>query len=369
MAKTRNKYYPDYLPHPGETLAELLDEREMSQKELALRTGLSPKAINEIVKGKALPSRETADKFEPIFGLSANFWMDKSNRYMDYISEAKKRHEAEKQFQFLKQFPFAKAFKFNFVVPFKTRDPYELYDNFLKYFKVSSVEQWKEMWLNPSVAYRKSPAYENNPFAASMWLRQGIIQAENIACELFDKQKAKNIIPEIKKLTMEPNPEIFIPKLLELCCSVGIAVVLIPSIQGCTASGATKWLNSDKVMLLLSLRHKTNDHFWFSFFHEFGHILLHGKKDTFIEDKNSRDVVKEQEADDFASNTLISKSNWDRFEYVGRFDQKSIVDFASKVGVAPGIVLGRLQKKELLPYQHVLTKKLKVYYKWREESA
>ncbi|VAW51008.1 Antitoxin HigA / unknown domain [hydrothermal vent metagenome] len=65
-------------------------------------------------------------------------------------------------------------------------------------------------------------------------------------------------------------------------------------------SGATRWISANKVVIQISLRYKTDDHLWFIFFHEAGHILLHGKKELFLEGTNGLDEKKENEANVFA---------------------------------------------------------------------
>jgi HTH-type transcriptional regulator/antitoxin HigA len=61
--------------HPGEILAETLAERRMSQTEFARRTGLTPKHINRIIRGKAGYSADVALRFERVLGVSANLWL------------------------------------------------------------------------------------------------------------------------------------------------------------------------------------------------------------------------------------------------------------------------------------------------------
>lgn len=71
---TSNQYVPDYLVSPGEILAEYLEAYGMTQTELADRTGLTKKTINEIIRGKSPITPETALKLERSLGRPAHFW-------------------------------------------------------------------------------------------------------------------------------------------------------------------------------------------------------------------------------------------------------------------------------------------------------
>ena len=145
----------------------------------------------------------------------------------------------------------------------------------------------------------------------------------------------------------------------------GVAVVFVPSLPKTGVSGATRWMNANKAIIQLSLRYRTNDHLWFTFFHEAGHILLHGKKDLFLEYKNGLDDEKEQQANQFAQNELIPEKAMNQFISQGDLTKNSIKAFAKEVGIAPGIVVGQLQHRDLINYQTF--NDLKQTYKWPHE--
>ena len=141
-----------------------------------------------------------------------------------------------------------------------------------------------------------------------------------------------------------------------------MAVAFVPELPKMRTSGATWWLSPTKAVILLSLRYKSDDHLWFSFFHEAGHILLHGKKDVFIEDNHSSD--KENEANRFASEFLIPTHRLSTFVASTRLSKEAVRAFAAELGIAPGIVVGRLQHDSLLPVTHC--NELKNRLKWKE---
>jgi hypothetical protein len=148
---------------------------------------------------------------------------------------------------------------------------------------------------------------------------------------------------------------------MQACCAqAGVAVVFVPSLPKTGVSGATRWLSWSKALIQLSLRYKTNDHLWFTFFHEAGHILLHGRKELFLEGLNGLDAEKEQEANAFAERELVPQqvfTSW--LKTTPRLTKTAIVEFSNTVGIAPGIVVGQLQHKGLLPMTHCNDLKLK----------
>ena len=111
-------------------------------------------------------------------------------------------------------------------------------------------------------------------------------------------------------------------------------------------NGATYWLSSHKAVIQLSLRYKTNDHLWFTFFHEAGHILLH-EKQIIVEGISGKEEL-EQGADMFSSNFLIDNQKYNEFVSKGDFSKISVTNFAMEVNTAPGILVGRLQHDKYL---------------------
>jgi HTH-type transcriptional regulator/antitoxin HigA len=183
-------------------------------------------------------------------------------------------------------------------------------------------------------------------------------------CEPFDKSAVRAALPDLRDLTNQPDPQVFVPRLIEIGRRIGIAFTLEPAPKGCPASGATRWLAPDKALLMVSLRHKSNDHLWFSLFHEIGHLLLHSKKMLFLE-LEALDDEHEQEANRFAGDQLIPPTQAKRLLSLGR-TKAAVQAFATALGIAPGIVVGRMQNDGLLPWSHL--NGLKVFYHWQHNS-
>ena len=196
-------------------------------------------------------------------------------------------------------------------------------------------------------------------------MHRGEIEAAEIKSAIYDVNKFKEALLQIRTLTVKP-PEIFQPEVVRLCAEAGVAVVFIPQLPKTRTSGATRWLNPNKALIQLSLRYKTDDHLWFAFFHEAGHILLHGKRDIFLEGKgvaSVEDQEKEEEANKFAADILIPPMKLKRFLASGQKRSKvGIKEFAAEIGIAAGIVVGRLQHDGILPPSHC--NDLKCRFEW-----
>ncbi|WP_419943970.1 ImmA/IrrE family metallo-endopeptidase [Candidatus Poriferisodalis sp.] len=208
------------------------------------------------------------------------------------------------------------------------------------FFGVASVAVWRDIWQQPAAAYRASRAFSKDPGAVAAWLRIGEIEGAKIECEGFSKSALRALLPELRSLTNEADPAVWVPAVRERCRHVGVAFVVEPEIRGTRLNGATRWLGPNKALVQISTRHKRHDIAWFTLFHEIGHLLLHSKKETFINDGDGAGAV-EQEADAFASRELIPPKHESELGQLHSVDD--VTRFARSVGVAPGIVLGRLQ--------------------------
>ena len=359
----KSKFLPDYAVPPGETLLETLETVGMSQAELADRTGRPKKTINEIIKGKAAITPETALQLERVLGVPASFWNNLERNYQETLARINEQKRLQKHIGWLEKFPMTLLIRNGWIKSYK--DKIQQLKEVLNFFGVASPEQWTVRWLDAQVSFRKSAVFTSDPYAVAPWLRVGELIAQKTECRPYAAARFRNALSEIRKLTTQP-PEVFQPEIIRLCAECGVAVVFVPELPKIRACGATWWLNPGKAVIQLSLRFKSDDKLWFSFFHEAGHIILHGKKEIFIEGDN-KTSDKEEEADRFASDILISTRKYMQFIQAGRCSKEAIRDFASELGIAPGIVVGRLQHGGKIPFSHC--NDLKRRFEWQNAAA
>lgn len=321
----------------------------MSQVELAERTGRPTKTISEIIKGKAAITPETALQLEKVLGTPASFWMNRERHYRESLARLEEQARLRNDVEWLKTVPIKAMCDLGWIRRFQ--DKVEQLDEVLRYFGVATPGAWEDIWRGEHVAFRRSKAFECNPGAVAAWLRRGEIVAQSIECLTYDKKAFKAALKNARSLTVEPV-KYFTTKLVQMFAEAGVAVAFVPELPGTRVCGATRWPTQHKAIIQLSLRYKTNDHLWFTFFHEAGHILLHGKSRLFIESNDDHGDT-EVEADLFAADLLIPKSRYEPFAVGSVLSELRVRQFAKEVGVAPGIVVGRLQHDGKLPRTHL----------------
>lgn len=349
IRKIQNQFNPDYISPPGETLLETLEAIGMSQAELSERIGRPRKTINEIIKGKASITPDTALQLERVLGTPAHFWNNRESQYREALACIEEQGRLKNQLNWLKNFPLAEMIKKRWIKGFS--DKVSQLEELLKFFGIATPLQWEKLWDERGINFRTSSTFQINPYSIAAWLRKGEIEARSIKCKPFDSKAFRSALNHIRTLTNEP-PEVFVSETERLCADSGVTLVFIQELQGTSASGATRWLNNTKALIQLSLRYGSDDHLWFSFFHEAGHILLHSKRATFLErDRMDRDDL-EHEADKFAADILIPPLKFRQFINSWNHRRESIVNFASEIGISPGIVVGRLQHDKHVPFNH-----------------
>jgi addiction module HigA family antidote len=348
MAATATKRYPhepDYIVAPGEVLQETIDSLGMTQVDLAKRTGLSSKTVNQIMQGREPLSHVTALRLERVVGVPARFWNNLEATYRERLARREEKEGLSQDLEWVKTIPTKELIRRGQIQG--RDDAVVLLQAVFAFFGVNSAREWKAVWASPQVAFRRSQVFKSHPGAVAAWIRLGELEGQRLECQAYDKGKFRKALEQVRRLTVE-GPAVFVPKMRDCCARAGVAVVFTPEIPGAPVSGATQWLTPDKALLQLSLRFKTNDHFWFSFFHEAGHILKHGKREKFVEDGSDHDA-KEEEANRFAEDFLIPRDRREELAHLRSREQ--IIAFARSVGVAPGIVLGRLQKMGVIDHQ------------------
>lgn len=353
MIETNAVFEPDWISPPGETIADVLEERDWTQRDLARRLGYSTKHVSQLVTGKAAITEETALRFERVLGGSAGFWLNRETRYRERIAREREQQRLEQWTDWLDELPVRGLMNAGAIPKRhnKGRNRPLIVDDLLRFFGVASPDEWRERYGSLQAAFRRSRPEQSNTAAIAAWLRMGEREAERMEVAFFDRRKFEANLRAIRTLTREP-PEVFAPRLVEHCRRSGVAVVFVPAIRHTHVSGVARWRNPHCAMVQLSLYGKWNDRMWFTFFHEAAHILLHGrdKKQVFLDDSDgaSVDSDEEREANEWAGNFLIPPRESARLASLVTVDD--IKAFAEEIDIHPGIVVGRMQHERLLDY-------------------
>ena len=346
----QNQYFPQTIFHPGKTLEEKLDEMGMGPKEFAIRTGKPEKTIIAILKGNSSITPDMAVLFENVVNIPAHFWINYQRAYDEYLAREKRKTVIEESMEWAKQFPVKEMIKLGWLPELSA-----LHDKIaalLVFFGVAGRESWEDYYLKQQlkVAFRISLSHTKEPYAISAWLRKGDLQAAELSAIDYNEKSFKDALPEIKSV-MAKHPTDFAKKLQSICLASGVKVVFTPCLPKAPIAGSTRWIN-DTPLIQLSGRYNRNDSFWFTFFHEAGHIILHGKKDIFLEkiDYSDYDKNKEDEANDFAIKWTLTKEEEQEIIDSAPLEESDIKSFAKKFNTHPAIIIGRLQHDKLVSY-------------------
>lgn len=342
-ASTPVAFSPDYAISPGETLRDVLAEQSLSQADLAARASLSTKHVNQILQGIAPITLETSIVLERVTGIPASFWNRREANYRETLLRQKQRTLSEADKEWLDSLP-VKELQARGRIP-RQKDRGRLFEAVLSFFGVADRQAWERIWRHgPVASFRRSHAFTSHPGAVASWLRIAQLDAQNAKVEPFNVSAFRSVLREIRALTADGDPNLIV----EMCAAVGAVVVFVPDVKGCRISGAAWWATPTRAVIALSDRYKKDDFFWFTFFHEAAHLLLHSKKETFVDDGKDNDVT-EDEANSWAQDFLIPPERVQELRTLST--EAHVAAFANEIGIAPGIVVGRMQHDKIWDYR------------------
>ncbi len=362
MATEPARFTPEWGVPPGEILEEALTERGMSQSELARRTNRPLKTINEIVRGKAAITPDTALQLELVLGIPARFWLNLERRHSEWQARQREQTRLEAEAAWARRFPLAAMVRKG-AIP-KSGSEAGYLRALLRFFAVTSPAAWERQWATMETAFRRSAAFRQSPEAVSVWLRWGEIEAYKTPRKPFNSDALENALSGIRELT-NLDPIRFLPRLRAILSTAGVALALIPEFPGTHVSGAARWVGPERALVQLSLRHRTDDHFWFALIHEIRHLLRSGGRHSYLDSDKPIPLPDELDADRFSRDWLVPPDAIASFLEDSDVGVDRIRRFATEIGVSPGIIVGRLQHDRIIsPAQF---NQLKRKFKWSEE--
>lgn len=308
MTQPRHFFDPANLPiayHPGETLEEKLQEMGMGVKEFATRVSKPEKTIIAVLKGRSSITPDMAVAFEMVTKIPANMWLRHQRIYDEFIARKRREKSLKEGIQWANKFPFEEIQRLGWFsdITDEHGNSKNIVDTLCTFFAVSSPKSWEEFYFNRRlrVAFRISLAQSCNPYALSAWLRRGEIQASLITLDArYTSKMLRSILEKISEIRKSGDLNYREP-LTALLSNAGVKLLFTETLSSAPVKGCTRFINGVPCIQLANEFENDSD-FWNTLFHEIGHILLHGKKDIFMENVNygDKDPEKEKEADDFA---------------------------------------------------------------------
>ena len=362
---TEKTIHSDLAVPPGEYLEEVIAELDMNKDELARRMRRPAAKLSAVFKGQKAITPDTALQLEKVLGVPAHIWLGLESEYR--LTLARRQSQAEVE-RLKAESKFTTAYCYNQLAKLgqvaRTTKPLVRVAELQRFFGVASLTAIPEV-RRYQAAFRKGAAtrHRRSPEALAAWLRLGELEARKLDCAAFDKKRLESSLLTLRAMTMQ-MPEVFEPALSSLLEKAGVALVICPHFPGTRVHGATFWPSRGKAALMMRIRGAWADVFWFSLFHELGHILVHGRQEVILENDDADPALqpREDEADQFASDSLIPQHEYLRFVASGGFSEAQIKAFAAEVGIDPGIVVGRLQHDGHL--KHEWRNELRTRYTW-----
>lgn len=341
---------PDYAIAPGETLRDVLEELDMTQSELAIRTGLSSKHVNQVLHGLVPVSAEVAQRLEYATGVPARLWNRLEADYRSLQVRLSQRVHHAENVEWLRDMPVRQLVNRG-ILPSEPADNASRVQQLLTFFGVASPAAWRQLWSAPMAAYRQTTVHAVSLGALASWLRLGELASRSVPTRPFNSEGLARLLSDVPGWTRLPLRTTLADVRTRLA-DVGVAMVFVPEIAGARVYGATRWLAADRVLVQLSGRGKTEESLWETLTHELGHVVLHPRRMVYVEIDNDIDIVLPSQGGDdraeqeraawaFATQLLFGADADSTLHHVASVD--SAVMLAESLGIAPGIIAARLQ--------------------------
>ena len=353
----------DLIIHPGETIADVLEDRGITQTELASRAGVSPAYVSNVIAGKKGISANFAMGLEYALGVPKSFWLNLQANYEAELLEVNEEQtitdEERKVREDLKDIVKYLRKQGKMLIG-ENKDESIL--SLRKVLQISNITNLKEMI--PTGAFRMAGNAAVNPNVLGAWIRLCQLAGNDKTISAkFEKKYTNDLIQEIKSIMCCKNAELQ-RDLKNVMEKYGIDFSVVKNFRGAPVHGYISQKIDGIYQMVLTIRGAFADIFWFSLFHEIGHIVNGdiGKNLKFLDYGNDYD--KELAADLFASNMLLSPESYKAFIQRNDFSIEAICRYAESQHVMPYIVIGRLQKEKYLAY--TMYSKYKLRYKWSD---
>jgi len=357
------EFMPDWFSSPADSLLGLMRRRDVPIEAVADVLDGGVETIRRLLSGAQAIDGALAKSISTVVGGSPTFWLKRQANYERALELALSTafDELDNWLECVPapgSKPRGRLSEAQKIAELRRR---------LAFYGVSSLRAWHTRYgkMRSETQFRTSQAFSSTDGAVSLWLRRGELEAAMMTTRRWSPERLRESLGNILKLSRIRQPDRFLPKLKALGAEAGVAIVVVRTPEGCRASGASQLISPEKAMVLLSFRHLSDDHFWFTLLHEFGHLLLHGAE-AFVDSDDTYLDDREREANDFAASCIIPPARWEEFANL-RYDKESVMRFSVGLGVSPGLVVGQLQHQNAIPRDRLNF--LKRRWTWAEIEA
>lgn len=356
-------FVPRWASPPGRTIRLALDARGLSVAEFAAAIDLSPQAAESLLAGDSPITMRVARRLESTVGGSVAFWVQRDGQYRDSLALVAADHWAD-------GFPTAALVRLGWIE--RPRSWLATIQTLLAFFGVVDTEAWQRAYgaMLDEAQFRMAQAAPLEPKAVAAWLRRAEVEGSAIDTAPWSASDFRRALDDVRPLTKMRDPAEFVPALRDRCAAAGVALVVLRAPTGCPASGAARFVDAERPQIILSGRYLSDDHFWFSFYHEAAHLLLDGPGPVVVDVLEHSDGIpsddREAAADAMAGELLLPKAIRDGLA-AGANSPRDVLRAAREAGVSPGIVVGQLQHAGRIGFR-TRYNVLKRRYAWRGSS-
>lgn len=329
--------------HPGYYIKELVEESGLTQADFAKRLDTTPKNLCKLINGEQSLSIDIAMKLARMQGSSVNYWLNIQSSYDAMVAQFKSEEELINEREIFKKLDY-KYFRDNFGLPDIPRLIDEQIKQVREFLNVATLSVLTKR--NMAVSFRSCTGdiTEANTVKANIMVQIATNKALAIEAPKFNKKKFEKAVNYA--LTLTQNHQEFYQLIKEAFLDAGVILIVLPNMPGSKTNGATKKIG-ENVMLMVNDRRQYADTFWFTLFHEIGHIMNDDYGISFEEEEGDQ----EEAADRYARDMLIPPNDYQCFKAENKYSIKAIRAFASKINRDPGIVVGRLQKEKAIGFE------------------
>jgi HTH-type transcriptional regulator / antitoxin HigA len=357
MTASSTAFAPDWASPPGDTLRDAMRDRGITPQDVAVATEISEDEIIAIISGRTEITLGVAQALARAVGATAQFWVNRECQYRDSLALGDLQH-------WVATLPTTEMQRLGWMP--KPKSPSDLIRMCLDFFQVPDLDVWTERrGLLESARLRSSRSFPLDDSAVLAWLQQARrLSARIPGVGQWNPERLEAALPRIRLLTRMKDPERFIPGARHEFARAGVRFVVLMAPRTCRISGASLISDDGSAMIALTARHLSDDHFWFTLFHEAAHLLLHDTSLVFLDDLDEADPgsAQEKEADEFAARLLVPPALLDELPRTRIPRSREVIRAAVRHRVAPGIVVGHLQHVGVLGYENLNT--LKRRYRW-----
>lgn len=331
--------------HPGEYLIEALESQEITQSEFARRAGISEKHVSQLVSGKVGMSAAMALAAERILGGSARLWLNLDSAHRLWVAKQERQAQEASHTEWAREFPLKDLRERDYIT--QPRVNGETVSELLSFFAVSGIPQWEALHNNLAARFRESPSLVASRKSQVAYLRICEIRAEVWDLPPYNRERMEAAVQTVRQ-NLHRDPQDLLQLATEVLKEAGVALIVEPATEKSRLSGAAFWPRRNKAILALTMRFKTADHLWFSFFHEAGHILLH--RDRQILETPEATGVLEDEADSFAREMLIPADAYRRLVKETLLTEARVLRAAESYALPADSLVGMLQHDKVIPH-------------------